>query len=151
LNVVGLRTPPLRERGEDIDLLAKAFLQRASAAAGRQVSAFTPAALSALRRYDWPGNIRELENTIERAVVLGDLPEVQLEDLPDSLLENTSTSEEDSPAFHRSIHDAKRSAIVDAWRRAGGEYKEAAAILGVHPNSLLRMIRNLGLRTELGA
>jgi DNA-binding NtrC family response regulator len=152
LNVVGLRTPPLRERGDDIELLARAFLQRASAAAGRHVGAFTPAALSALRRYDWPGNIRELENTIERAVVLGDLPEVQLEDLPDCILDSTPAgSSEDSPAFHRSIHDAKRGAIIDAWRRAGGEYKDAAAILGVHPNSLLRMIRNLGLRAELGA
>ncbi len=150
LNVVSLRTPPLRERGEDIELLAAAFLSRAGAAAGRSVCGFTPAALSALRTYDWPGNIRELENAIERAVVLGDLPEVQLEDLPDSILETSVSSPDAAPAFHRSIHDAKRSAIVEAWQQARGDYKVAAGLLGVHPNSLLRMIRTLGLRAELG-
>lgn len=150
LNVVSLRTPPLRERSEDIELLACAFLSRASAAAGRSVRGFTPAALSALRAYDWPGNIRELENAIERAVVLGDLPEVQLEDLPDSILEAAVSSPDAAPAFHRSIHDAKRGAIVEAWNQARGDYKVAAGLLGVHPNSLLRMIRNLGLRAELG-
>ncbi len=147
LNVVSLRTPPLRERGEDIAELAHAFLARSAAAASRQVSGFTPDALAALRRHDWPGNIRELENVIERAVVLGDLPLVQLEDLPDSLGE----SQPDAPAFHRTVHDAKRQAIVDAWRLAGGDYKLAATTLGVHPNSLLRMIRNLNLRAELNA
>jgi DNA-binding NtrC family response regulator len=150
LNVVSLRTPPLRERGEDIELLAAAFLARAAAAAGRSVRGFTPAALSALRAYDWPGNIRELENAIERAVVLGDLPEVQLEDLPDSILETAASSPDAAPAFHRSIHDAKRGAIVEAWQQARGDYKIAAGLLGVHPNSLLRMIRTLGLRAELG-
>ncbi len=150
LNVVSLRTPPLRERGEDIELLAAAFLSRAAAAAGRSVRGFTPAALSALRSYDWPGNIRELENAIERAVVLGDLPEVQLEDLPDSILETAASSPDAAPAFHRSIHDAKRGAIVEAWQQARGDYKIAAGLLGVHPNSLLRMIRTLGLRAELG-
>jgi DNA-binding NtrC family response regulator len=150
LNVVSLRTPPLRERGEDIELLSNAFLARAAAAAGRSVRGFTPAALSALRAYDWPGNIRELENAIERAVVLGDLPEVQLEDLPDSILETAASSPDAAPAFHRSIHDAKRGAIVEAWQQARGDYKIAAGLLGVHPNSLLRMIRTLGLRAELG-
>ena len=149
LNVVTLRTPPLRERSDDIELLAHAFLARSAAAAGRTVTGFTRATLAALRNYNWPGNIRELQNSIERAVVLGDLPEVQLEDLPESILES-SLPGQDSPAFHRSIHDAKRSAIIDSWRTAGGDYKAAAALLGVHPNSLLRMIRKLDLRTELG-
>lgn len=130
LNVVGLRTPPLRERGEDIELLAMAFLRRSSAAAGRRVNSLTPEALSALRSYDWPGNIRELENTIERAVVLGDLPELQLEDLPDCILDTCSAAANDcAPAFHRSIHDAKRAARVEAWRKGGGDYKEAATVL----------------------
>lgn len=151
LNVVSLRTPPLRERGDDIALLAQAFLQRAAAAAARNVQSFTPQALAALRAYDWPGNIRELENAIERAVVLGDLPTVQLEDLPDSILDSSLSAPGSAPAFHRSIHDAKRQAILDAWRISSGDYKAAAAHLGVHPNSLLRMIRNLGLRAELGA
>lgn len=149
LNVITLRTPPLRERGEDIELLAQSFLARAAASAGRHLTGFSPAALSALRRYDWPGNIRELENVVERAVVLGDLPEVQLEDLPDNLLDLAPDA--DAPAFHRSVHDAKRAAIVEAWRKSSGDYKQAAQILGVHPNSLLRMIRNLDLRAELGA
>jgi DNA-binding NtrC family response regulator len=150
LNVVSLRTPPLRERSEDVELLATAFLARAAASAGRNLRGFTPAAMAALKHYDWPGNIRELENAIERAVVLGDLPEVQLEDLPDSILETTATSSEAAPAFHRSIHDAKRTAIIEAWHKAKGDYKIAADHLGVHPNSLLRMIRTLGLRAELG-
>ena len=106
--------------------------------------------MAALKRYEWPGNIRELENAVERAVVLGDLPEVQLEDLPDSILDSSFSQSGASPVFHRSIHDAKKQAILDAWRNAAGDYKEAAAQLGVHPNSLLRMIRTLGLRSELG-
>jgi len=72
-----------------------------------------------------------------------------VEDLPDNLLELAPA--EDAPAFHRSVHDAKRAAIVEAWRKGRGDYKAAAQILGVHPNSLLRMVRNLGLRTELEA
>jgi DNA-binding NtrC family response regulator len=150
LNVVSLRTPPLRERGEDVGLLAQAFLIRAAAAAARTVHGFTAPALAALKRYEWPGNIRELENAVERAVVLGDLPEVQLEDLPDSILDSSFSQSGTAPVFHRSIHDAKKQAILDAWRNAAGDYKEAAAQLGVHPNSLLRMIRTLGLRSELG-
>ncbi|MFN8811635.1 MAG: sigma 54-interacting transcriptional regulator [Acidobacteriota bacterium] len=149
LNVITLRTPPLRERGEDIELLARRFLARSAASAGRQVNGFSAGAMAALRAYDWPGNIRELENVVERAVVLGDLAEVQVEDLPDNLLELAPA--EDAPAFHRSVHDAKRAAIVEAWRKGRGDYKAAAQILGVHPNSLLRMVRNLGLRTELEA
>jgi len=143
LNVVSLRTPPLREREDDIVLLAHAFLDRAAKQSGRPVEGFTIDALAALRRYDWPGNIRELEHAIERAVVLGDLNQIQLEDLPDSILDSHIAAPGEAPAFDRSIHDAKRGAIIDAWRNGAGDSKAAVSLLGVHPNSLLRMIRNL--------
>ena len=84
---------------------------------------------------------------LERAVVLCDSDLVLPEDLPDSLAESAPAPER--PAFSSSVSDAKRNAIRQAWRDAGGDYKIAAHALGLHPNSLLRLIRTLGLRHSL--
>ena len=148
LNVVALRTPPLRERRDDIPELARHFLARASARCGRRVEGISPEAERYLSAYDWPGNVRELENIIERAVVLGDSDQVQIEDLSDSGLEVAAASEA-AGAYQMSVDEAKRESIRKAWNEAGGDYKMAAAMLGLHPNSLLRLVRNLGLRDAL--
>jgi transcriptional regulator with GAF, ATPase, and Fis domain len=141
LNVISLSMPPLRERREDIPLLAAHFLISAVERCGRRVTAIAPEAEQLLAAYDWPGNIRELENAIERAVVLGLSDTIQPEDLPETI------RSQDPP--EKGLTGAKRDAIVRAWRQANGDYKAAAAVLGVHPNSLLRLIRNLGLRDVL--
>jgi Nif-specific regulatory protein len=150
LNVVGLRTPPLRERREDIPELARHFLARSSARCGRRVEGISPEAERYLVSYDWPGNVRELENIMERAVVLGESDRVQIEDLSDSGLE-IAPPPDISGAYHTTVGEARRESIRKAWTEAGGDYKVAAAMLGLHPNSLLRLVRNLGLRDVLKA
>jgi transcriptional regulator with GAF, ATPase, and Fis domain len=154
LNVVALRTPPLRERREDILPLARHFAKLAGARCGRRVEGISPEAGRCIEEYAWPGNVRELENAMERAVVLGEASMILPEDLPESVLETTSGLEAGGApqlagAFQASVGDAKRDSIVRAWTETGGDYKAAAQRLGLHPNSLLRLIRNLGLRDLL--
>jgi Nif-specific regulatory protein len=145
LNVVALRTPPLRERPEDIPVLARHFLARSAEQCKRRVTGLSPEAERCLIEYSWPGNVRELENAMERAVVLGSTPEILIEDLPESILDAAALAEIPG-AYQRSVIDAKRESIIAAYRQAGGDYKGAAKLLGVHPNYLLRLIRNLGLK-----
>jgi Nif-specific regulatory protein len=97
--------------------------------------------------YNWPGNVRELENAMERAVVLGDSDWVLPEDLPDPLLAVAPPSP--TSKYEDSIVGAKREAILDAYKQAKGDYRGAAKILNLHPNYLLRLVRNLGLRDEI--
>lgn len=148
LNVVAIKTPPLRDRRDDIPLLARHFVSRAAARCGRRVDGISPEAEKCLTLYSWPGNVRELENAIERAVVLGEANQIFPEDLPESVLDAAPVPEV-AGAFQSSVGGAKREAILRAWAEAGGDYKVAAKLLGLHPNSLLRLIRNLGLRDVL--
>jgi transcriptional regulator with GAF, ATPase, and Fis domain len=145
LNVVSLEVPPLRERPEDIPLLAAFFTARYSEKVNRRVAGISPKARACLLRYPWPGNVRELENAIERAVVLGSTELILPEDLPDSILEETASSEEPITALHEGVREAKKKLIEQAIEQANGNYTEAAGILGVHPNHLFRLIRTLKL------
>ncbi len=147
LNVVCLVSPPLRDHRDDIPLLATYFLNRASQHCKRQVNGFTRAAEELLMRYAWPGNVRELENAMERAVVLGVSDCVLPEDLPETLLE--SSPESAGTRYHSSVGQAKREAILDAFVQGNGDYKQAAKILGLHPNYLLRLVKNLALRDDI--
>ena len=145
LNVVSLEVPPLRERPDDIPLLAAYFMARYSEKVNRRVDGISPKARACLMRYPWPGNVRELENAIERAVVLGSTELILPEDLPDSILEETASSGEQVTALHDGIREAKKKIIEQAIEQANGNYTEAAGILGVHPNHLFRLIRTLKL------
>jgi Nif-specific regulatory protein len=145
LNVVSIELPPLRERAEDIPLLAAYFTARYSEKVNRRVAGISPKARACLLRYPWPGNVRELENAIERAVVLGSTELILPEDLPDSILEETAASGEPVTALHEGIREAKKKLIEQAIEQANGNYTEAAGILGVHPNHLFRLIRTLNL------
>jgi Nif-specific regulatory protein len=147
LNVVAIRVPPLRERVSDIPALASHFLTRAAARCGRRITGLSPEAERCLVAYSWPGNIRELENAIERAVVLGQSEVILPEDLPETILE--ATPELSDGAFQTSIGQAKRQLILSAWHQSGGDHNEAAALLKIHPNSLRRLIRTLNLRGEI--
>jgi DNA-binding NtrC family response regulator len=98
-------------------------------------------------QYAWPGNVRELENAIERGVVLGVADELLPEDLPETLFEGAPPSA--GTRYHSSVGQAKREAILDAYRQGNGDYKQAAKILGLHPNYLLRLVRNLNLRDDI--
>jgi len=148
LNVVAIRVPPLRDRPDDIMTLARHFLARAAARCGRRVNDISLEAAGYLTNYAWPGNIRELENAIERAVVLGQSDTLLPEDLPETVLESAVVPEEPG-ALQSSVTGAKRQLILSAWKQAGGDHNGAAALLKIHPNSLRRLIRALRLREVL--
>jgi len=99
--------------------------------------------------YEWPGNVRELENAIERALVMGSSDMVLLEDLPESLLEQDTPDQAQEGKYHASVKQLKKHLILDAVEQTGGNYVDAAGILGVHPNYLHRLIRNLGIKNDL--
>jgi two-component system, NtrC family, response regulator HydG len=152
LNVVELTMPPLRDRPEDIPLLANYFVRRYAEKCNRKVLGISPEAQKRLAIYDWPGNVRELENAIERAVVLGTTDRILPDDLPEAVLEfDSESSEESISSFHDKVLRAKKEMIVDAMKQSKGNYTAAAKLLGLHPNYLHRLIRNLNLKDELRA
>ena len=148
LNVVSVRMPALRERKEDIPLLANFFALRFGEKVKRRVAGISANARACLLRYEWPGNVRELENAIERAVVLGSTELILVEDLPEALVEETTTEGEPVTALHEGLREAKKALIERAIEQAGGNYTEAAGILGVHPNHLFRLIKTLNLKPK---
>ena len=148
LNVVSLQMPALRERREDIPLLAAFFAAQHGEKVKRRVAGISPEARGCLIRYDWPGNVRELENAIERAVVLGSTELILAEDLPDAILEETAAAGEPVNALAEGIRQAKKELIERAIEQANGNYTEAAKLLGVHANHLFRLIRTLNLKPK---
>jgi transcriptional regulator with GAF, ATPase, and Fis domain len=147
LNVVSFEMPKLRERKEDIPLLANYFAQKYSAKCNRRVNGISEEARSYLLEYEWPGNVRELENAIERAVVLGTTELILAEDLPEAILEREIGT---SPTgYHEAVVETKRRIILNAMDQANGNYTDAAKLLGVHPNYLHRLIRNLQLKDQM--
>jgi transcriptional regulator with GAF, ATPase, and Fis domain len=149
LAVVKLTMPPLREHREDIPMLTRHFVQKYAKRSKVKPKPVSREAMAALVNYEWPGNVRELENAIERALVMGSSDAVLLEDLPESLLEQESAAEMHEGKYHASVKELKKQLIADAVEQTRGNYVEAAAILGVHPNYLHRLIRNLGLKEGL--
>ncbi len=150
LNVVNLVMPSLRERREDIPMLTRHFVQKHAKRCGVKTKAVSREAMAALVNYEWPGNVRELENAIERALVMGADPDsILLEDLPESLLEQAPPAEMHEGKYHASVKELKKQLIFDAVEQTRGNYVEAAGIMGVHPNYLHRLIRNLGIKDEL--
>ncbi len=149
LNVVRLSLPPLRERREDIELLALYYASEHGKRVKRRIAGVSQEALEILKRYDWPGNVRELANVIERAVVLGTTELILPEDLPESMLETKSASVAGTGRYHDAVTERKKELILEAVSRSGGSITEAAKLLGLHPNYLHRLIRNLGLREDL--
>jgi transcriptional regulator with GAF, ATPase, and Fis domain len=146
LNVVSIEMPPLRSRRPDIRLLALYFVRKHGGATGRRVTGISREALDCLARYEWPGNVRELENVIERAIVLGSTEEIMVDDLPESVLETGAPAGEAEGGFHELVNEAKRRIVLAALDKAGGSYADAARQLGIHPNNLHRVIRNLNIK-----
>ncbi|MFQ5930382.1 MAG: sigma 54-interacting transcriptional regulator [Acidobacteriota bacterium] len=148
LNVVSLTMPLLRERREDIPLLAHHFAAKYSKKCNRPVVGISPEARELLMSYSWPGNVRELENAIERAVVLGTSDVILPEELPESLLE-TEAAVTIPNTYHEALRERKKELILNALKRAEGNYTEAAKLLDLHPNYLHRLIGNLDLKKTL--
>jgi len=149
LAVVKLTMPPLRERREDIPMLTRHFVQKYAKRCKVKPKPVAREAMAALVTYEWPGNVRELENAVERALVMGSSDTVQLEDLPESLLEQAPAAETHEGKYHASVKELKKQIILDAVEQTRGNYVEAAGILGVHPNYLHRLIKNLGLKESI--
>jgi Nif-specific regulatory protein len=150
LNVVKVTMPPLRDRKRDIPLLAQYFIQKFARRASRPVVGLSPAARDLLLRYDWPGNVRELENAIERAIVMGSTEFILPDDLPETLFEEALPQPGATlTLFHAVVNHAKKQVILRAFDETGGNYTDAARLLGLHPNYLHRLIRNLDLKSAL--
>jgi two-component system response regulator AtoC len=136
LNVVTIDLPPLRERGEDIPLLAGHFLKEFAAENGKDISGFSAEVTDFLIKYPWPGNVRELENTIERAVILAKGPEIRLTDL----LQNKSPLLERLPA-DRSLQEIEREHVIKVLDETGGNLARAAHILGISRATLYNKLK----------
>jgi Nif-specific regulatory protein len=149
LAVLKVTMPTLRDRSEDIPMLARHFVQKHAKRCKVKPRPISREALSCMVNYDWPGNVRELENAIERALVLGSSDMILPEDLPESLLERTPPPEMTEAKYHAAVKELKKQLIRDAVEQTQGSYAEAARILGVHPNYLHRLIRNLELKESL--
>jgi transcriptional regulator with GAF, ATPase, and Fis domain len=149
LAVVKLTMPPLRERREDVPMLTRHFIQKNAKRCKVKPKPVSREAMAALVSYDWPGNVRELENAIERALVMGSSDTILLEDLPESLVEQQPPTGMQEGRYHASVKELKKQLIMNAVEHTRGNYIEAAAVLGVHPNYLHRLIRNLGLKDDL--
>ena len=149
LNVVSLEMPPLRDRREDIPMLAEYFVQKYTKKCKIKLKRIAPETMACLVGYEWPGNVRELENAMERALVMSISDELQPEDLPESFLEKNPPAGVAAAKYHHAVKELKKQLIMDALEGARGNFTEAARALGVHPNYLHRLIRNLDLRDSL--
>ena len=145
LGVVVIRVPPLRERREDIPLLAEEFLRRACSRAGRQVE-LSPGALDVITAFDWPGNVRQLENLIERVVLLAPGSPVQPDDLPAPL---NPAHRSVATGFFRdlpTLDELERQYLQHVMEAVGGNRTRAAQVLGIDRRTLYRMAERFGLK-----
>ena len=149
LAVVKVTMPPLNERRETSPcshgISCKSMRSGARYGRGR----YRARPWLSCVNYDWPGNVRELENAIERALVMGSTDMVLIEDLPESLLEHAPSLNVSDGKYHANVMELKKQMILDAVLQTRGNYVEAAGVLGVHPNYLHRLIRNLGLKDAI--
>ena len=142
LNVIPILLPPLRERKEDIPILAKYFLRRFALETKKNLSGFTEETEARLVAYAWPGNVRELANVIERAAVLGQGPEITLEDLsPRIAYADEGTS--DSLSYRIAVDAARANVIRRALATTQGNRAAAARVLGLHKTHLLNLMKSL--------
>jgi Transcriptional regulator containing PAS, AAA-type ATPase, and DNA-binding domains len=143
LRVIEIITPPLRDRTEDIPLLAAWFARRFAEKTGRNITGVSPDAIAYLAAYSWPGNVRELENTMERAVVLGSSEQIVPEDLPDTVLDSSPAGAIRAGGYHAAVRESKRRILASAIEQAGGSQVEAAKLLDLNPTYLSRLLRSL--------
>jgi len=152
LNVIPFRVPPLRERREDVPLLARHFAQLLSAEHGRRPRALSPEVLDALSQLPWPGNVRELRNIIERLVIMTPGDTIERRHLPASLLEALpaeAAAAEDAGVGGGTLVEAReafeRRYILEKYRECGGNMSRTAEALGVERSNLYRKMKAYGL------
>ncbi len=138
LNVVSIRLPPLRERGDDVTVIARYFLQQYAREFASRVRGFTPAALVAMKKYAWPGNVRELENRVKKAVVLADRALVSAEDLdlsPEVL--------EPTVPLSQATREFQKRYVNEVLERNAGNRTKTAKDLGVDPRTIFRHLERM--------
>ena len=140
LNVVTIELPPLRERKEDVPLLAQHFLKKSAVENQKEITGFSPEATDFLLKYDWPGNVRELENAIERAVILAKNSYIDAVDMPQ---ENLLLAH--SAPAGKSLEEVERGHILNILKESGGNYSKAARILGISRITLYNKAKAYGL------
>ena len=146
LNVVSITLPPLRDRPDDIPLLAEAFLKRAAEARGEEPRSLQPEALEAMQHYTWPGNVRELENALERAAILGEGRTIPLAALPEKVSERTADPLVSGAAQPNPTLDTiERAYILWVLENEGGNKPRTAEILGIDPSTLHRKLSRYDL------
>ncbi len=154
LHVINVQLPPLRERNEDIPLLAQHFLRKYGSENGRGSLELTPEALDLLMDCDWPGNVRELENVIERAVVLSSAPRIGSDLIPDSVRRSPAfqmprlTVPPEGISFKDVISDFEKRLIESTLEAAGGVQKRAAELLHIKPTTLNEMLKRFDIRPK---
>jgi transcriptional regulator with GAF, ATPase, and Fis domain len=150
LNVVSVETPPLRDRKEDIPALAEFFVRRFSGELKKKVEGIDPEALKVLMRHHWPGNIRELENVVERSVLLADGAHVRVSDLQIGDQTAASAGGERSlavkiPPTGIPLEEIERQAVVESLRMSNWVQKDAAELLGISPRVMNYKIKILNI------
>ena len=151
LCVITISIPPLRDRREDIPLLAEHFLRLYASENDKMITGIAPDAMRALLDHDWPGNVRELENALERAVVLCPGGAIRLELLPENVLSPDRTDvavrlPENGSTYKELVEEYERRLVRTALRRTGGVQKRAADLLRVKPTTLHEIIKRLEIR-----
>jgi len=149
LHVVALHVPPLRERREDIPVLAEHFLREYAGAADRPIQEFSPQAIQRLLAHSWPGNVRELENVVERAVALAPGLIVEESDLPEKLAVMDRQSSLASHADRQTLEETIRRHVVEVLEQVHGNKSEAARVLGIPRRTLYRMLERYGPSGEV--
>jgi transcriptional regulator with PAS, ATPase and Fis domain len=149
INTVTVTIPPLRDRAEDIPVLAAAFLERYRSKHGRPVEGIAPDAYRRLLAHTWPGNVRELQHAIERAVLVSRGPEVSVDDLPDAVLRDTSDATV-SEVVPGSLQELERSSILRALERTGWNKQAAAVLLGLRRPTLYTKMRKHNIPQRKG-
>jgi transcriptional regulator with PAS, ATPase and Fis domain len=145
LNVVAITPTPLRERKEDIPMLAEYFLRKFSAAAPRKIIQISDEALSKMTAYDWPGNVRELANAIEYAVVLGSGAVIEPADLPSRFFGEISLKRAEDLSYRDGVNAARKEMVVKALRKTDGNRAAAARLLGLETKYFLRLMKSLAI------
>jgi two-component system response regulator PilR (NtrC family) len=157
LNVIPVKMPALRDRADDVALIAEHFLAKYTREMNKHIESFAPEALAALCAYSWPGNVRELENTVERAVALESERRIELSALPEHVREGRpATSRPGDPIaetgdgfnLERHLQDIERSHLERALERAGGVQTRAANVLGLSFRQFRYLMKKHGLKRE---
>jgi transcriptional regulator with PAS, ATPase and Fis domain len=148
LNVISIQIPPLRERREDIPLLARSFVERISHELGKKINGISEGALRILMDHEWPGNVRELENTIERAIVTCKTMMLADEDVEFLIAGRDQGKAAWNVPANITLEEAERDIITATVERSHGNIKEAASILGIDRSTLYDRLKKYNVQRE---